>query len=58
MTVMQESKRQRRSLRCLTGWHKFEKRHNADAGAGTPFYYQCAQCGKHRDVPQLPWMSQ
>jgi len=40
-----------RKIRCVLGWHKFERRHNAQAGDSSPFYWVCAFCGRERDVP-------
>ncbi|MEV6490844.1 hypothetical protein AB0M20_19830 [Actinoplanes sp. NPDC051633] len=42
-----------KKIRCLLAWHKFERRHNAQAGDGSPYYWQCAFCGKERDVPNI-----
>jgi hypothetical protein len=43
-----------KKMRCLIGWHKFVRRHNAQAGDSNAYYWQCAFCGKERDVPSIP----
>ena len=39
-----------KDLRCLLSFHKFIRRHSLDDPGATPYYLECARCGKYVDL--------
>jgi len=43
-----------KDLRCRLGWHRFVKRHTAEAETPSAVYKEYQRCGRFRDIPYRP----
>ena len=39
-----------KDLRCLLSFHKFVRRYSEGDASATPYYLECARCGKFVDI--------
>lgn len=44
----------KKDWRCRIWWHRMVKKYSTDGDSPSAYYYECARCGKFRDVPYRP----